>query len=106
MKLSPEEQAAKAKLTSLGLRAERHWKEHRPRMYRGLLKEGKLYQSLLQAQEQTFQLQEKLEDELRAKGYQTGMACLIAESQALREYILLPSEEDLPELARSLEPYR
>jgi len=42
-----------SELTSYGLMAERHWREHRPKMVLELEGEGRLQPALLEAQERT-----------------------------------------------------
>lgn len=103
MKLSKAEEEAKKKLGPWGVLAEKHWREHRPNMVRELERKGVLYRSLLRAQEKALDLFCQLNEELPKRGVPSGLACLMAKSQALREYILLPSEEDVPLLGEKPE---
>jgi len=98
VKLSKAEEEAKKKLGPWGLLAEKHWREHRPNMVRELEKRGILYRSLLRAEKNAENMCIQLTNELPKKGVPSGLAAAMARSQALREYILLPSEEDVPKL--------
>lgn len=80
-------------LTQYGRMAERHWREHLPKMMRDLERKGLLHQMLLEAEDKT-------KDEmatLRAQLIKQGATPQQAHDQAwevLREkYILLPYEE-------------
>ena len=73
--------------------AEKHWREHRPKMVREMERKGILHQLLLEAEEKT-------KDEmgtLRTQLMQQGATAQQAETQAwemVREkYILLPPED-------------
>jgi hypothetical protein len=80
-------------LTQYGLMAEKHWREHCPRMVAEMEKTGTLRQMLLEAEEKT---EEEL-DSLRRKLIQEGSTPQEAHDQAwetVRErYIFLPTEE-------------
>jgi hypothetical protein len=80
-------------LTQYGRMAEKHWREHCPKMVRELERKGLLHQMLLDAEE-------KSKDEmamLRTQLMQQGSTAQQAQTQAweiVREkYILLPPEE-------------
>ena len=80
-------------LTQYGRMAEKHWREHCPKMVRELERKGLLHQMLLEAEE-------KSKDEmamLRAQLMQQGSTAQQAQTQAwemVREkYILIPPEE-------------
>ena len=69
--------------------ADSHWQEHRPTMYRELVKAGKLQSALKEAAEAT----EREMDELMDAGFQYHNAW-----EAVRQtYLLLPQEEGLDE---------
>ena len=79
-------------LTQYGRMAEKHWREHRPKMVRELERMGRLHQMLLEAEEKT-------KDEmaaLRTQSMKQGSTAQQAHDQAwelVREkYILLPPE--------------
>ena len=80
-------------LTQYGRMAEKHWREHRPRMVRELEAKGALHQMLLDAEEKT-------KDEmvaLRTYWMKQGLTAQQAHDRAwetVREnYILLPPEQ-------------
>ena len=79
-------------LTQYGLMAEKHWREHRPRMVAEMERAGTLHQMLLDAEEKTADEM----DEIRRKLIQQGLTPQQAHDQAwemVRErYILLPPE--------------
>jgi len=79
-------------LTQYGLMAEKHWREHRPRMVAEMERAGTLHQMLLDAEEKTADEM----DEIRRKLIQRGLTPQQAHDQAwemVRErYILLPPE--------------
>lgn len=70
--------------------AREHWKKYRPKMYRALEQSEKLDGALEQAAERTI-------DECIAS-IQAGMDPWEAESEAIRANLLLPCEEDQPDL--------
>lgn len=80
-------------LTQYGRMAEKHWREHRPKMVREMERKGILHQLLLEAED-------KAKDEmatLRIQLMQQGATAQQAQTQAwemVREkYILLPPED-------------
>ncbi|MBI3408735.1 MAG: TnpV protein [Planctomycetes bacterium] len=81
-------------LTRYGLMAEKHWREHRPKMIQELEAVGRLHELLLEAQVKT----EDEMDTLRRQLMQQGLTAQQAHDQAwemVREkYILLPAEND------------
>ena len=77
-------------LGSLGLQIKAHWEKHRPQMCAQLQREGKLQESVYQAQEQTNDLM----DDLLAKGLSHDQAWELARE----EWAFLPDEEDQPNL--------
>lgn len=81
-------------LTQYGLMAEKHWREHRPRMVAAMERAATLHKMLLDAEEKT----EDEMDEIRRKLIQQGLTPQQAHDQAweiVRErYILLPPENE------------
>ncbi len=81
-------------LTQYGLMAEKHWREHCPRMVAEMERAGTLHEMLLDAEEKT----EDEMDEIRRKLIQQGLTPQQAHDQAwemVRErYILLPPENE------------
>lgn len=81
-------------LTQYGLVAEKHWREHLPRMVAEMERTGTLQQMLLEAEEKT---KDEM-DVIRRKLIQQGLTPQQAHDQAwemVREkYILLPPESD------------
>jgi hypothetical protein len=70
--------------------ARRHWKKYRPKMYNELEQSGKLEDSLDRAAERT--------QNESIHSVQNGMNPFEAESEAEKNNLLLPSEEDAAEL--------
>jgi hypothetical protein len=77
-------------LDSQGLAAERHWRKFLPKMCRELEAKGELYDALVEAQEAAEQLMEDL--------WKKHVPAEVSEELAEREFILLPAEEDEPEV--------
>ncbi|MGH7975423.1 MAG: hypothetical protein ACREC8_02040 [Limisphaerales bacterium] len=81
-------------LTQYGMKAEKHWREHRPKMVRELEAKGQLQTVLAEAEQRT---KEEMAD-LRIKLMKQGKSAQQAHDQAweiVRErYILLPEETD------------
>ena len=75
-------------LGSLGLQIKAHWEKYRPQMFAQLQREGKLQESVYQAQEQTNDLMDRLLD----KGLSHDQAWELARE----EWAFLPGEEDEP----------
>lgn len=78
-------------LGSLGLQIKAHWKQHRPQMYAGLEKSGRLQQSLYQAQQQTNDLMYELQNGPRKLDYHQAWEL------AREQWAFLPSEQDDPD---------
>ena len=76
-------------LGSIGQMARRHWKQHRPKMYKQLQEEGRLNEVLLELENR---VAKQLED-LSLQGLNYDQAW-----EMVRDQVLLPSEEDQPEL--------
>ena len=76
-------------LGSIGQEARRHWKQHRPKMYKELQEVGTLKTTLLELENR---VAKQLED-LAHQGLNYDQAW-----EMVRDQVLLPSEEDQPEL--------
>ena len=100
---------------SLGIMAREHWKKYRPMMYRQLQTTGKLKKALIAAQELTKEAMIQIEEELAKKhpmieeekkeflkraGYHNWKR-QTAWEMVREEWILLPSEEDEPEMKKN-----
>lgn len=81
---------------SLGWKIHDHLKQHRPKMFQALKKEGTLKQYVLDQQQQA-------DDRLTFLEHQ-GMYPHEA-MEMIRDQIFPPSEEDAPNLGESLKPY-
>ncbi|MGA9450272.1 MAG: hypothetical protein WBW41_02895 [Verrucomicrobiia bacterium] len=80
-------------LTQYGRMAEKHWREHRPKMVRELERKGLLRQMLLEAQEKTKDEMATLRLDLMKQGKTAQQANDQAWEMVRERYILLPSEE-------------
>ena len=80
-------------LTQYGRMAEKHWREHRPKMVRELEKKGLLRQMLLEAQEKTKDEMATLRLDLMKQGKTAQQANDQAWEMVRERYILLPAEE-------------
>ena len=79
-------------LTQYGRMAERHWREHRPRMVRELEASGKLQMMLLEAEEKTKDEMATLRLELMKQGKTAQQAHDQAWELVREEYIFLTPE--------------
>lgn len=79
-------------LLSYGQMAERHWREHRPRMVRELEEENRLLPALLEAQERTAAEMDRLIRQFRAQGLTPQQAHDQAWELVREKYILLRPE--------------
>ncbi len=79
-------------LTQYGLMAERHWRQLRPKMVRRLEAEGKLAESLLEAQERTIEEMEMLYRRFKVEGLTEQQAEAQAWELTREKYILLEPE--------------
>jgi hypothetical protein len=79
-------------LLNYGLMAERHWREHRPKMVAELEAENRLVAALLEAQERTAKEMERLMRELRKQGLTAQQAHDQAWEIVREKYILLRPE--------------
>ena len=80
-------------LTQYGRMAEKHWREHRPKMVRDLNRKGLLHQMLLEAEEKTKDEMATLRMELMKQGSTAQQAQTQAWEMVREKYILLPPEE-------------
>jgi len=68
-----------------------HWKEHRPRMYRELERQGQLDQAVYLAQERT-------RDAFAELVSNQGVPAFQADEATRELWAFLPSEDDVPDL--------
>jgi hypothetical protein len=80
-------------LTQYGRMAEKHWREHRPKMVRELERKGTLQRMLLEAEEKTKDEMATLRMELMKLGKTAQQAQTQAWEMVREKYILLPVEE-------------
>ncbi len=73
--------------------AEKHWREHRPKMVRELETKGQLHRMLLEAEEKTKDEMAALRTELMKQGSTADQAHRQAWEMVREKYILLPPEE-------------
>lgn len=79
-------------LTQYGRQAEKHWREHRPKMVRELEAKGQLNQMLLAAEDATKDEMATLRMELMQRGSTAQQAHTQAWEMVREKYILLPPE--------------
>ncbi|MEI6196486.1 MAG: hypothetical protein WCS42_19370 [Verrucomicrobiota bacterium] len=79
-------------LTQYGRQAEKHWREHRPKMVRELEAKGQLNQMLLAAEDATKDEMATLRTELMQTGSTAQQAHTQAWEMVREKYILLPPE--------------
>ena len=79
-------------LTQYGRMAEKHWREHCPKMVRELERKGILQQMLLEAEEKTKDEMATLRIELMRQGATAQQANDQAWEMVRERYILLPPE--------------
>lgn len=80
-------------LTQYGRMAEKHWREHRPKMVHELERKGLLQRMLLEAEEKTKDEMATLRTELIQRGATAQQAHDQAWEMVREKYILLPAEE-------------
>ena len=80
-------------LTQYGRLAEKHWREHRPKMVREMERKGILHQMLLEAENNTKDEMAMLRTQLMGQGSTAQQAQSQAWEMVREKYILLPSEE-------------
>ena len=81
-------------LTQYGQMAEKHWREHLPKMVRELEAKGQLHQMLLEAEEKTKDAMINLTQQFRNQGLTAQQAHDRAWEMVRGEYILLPPETE------------
>ena len=79
-------------LTQYGRMAEKHWREHRPKMVRELDRKQLLHRMLLEAEEKTKDEMATLRTELMQRGSTAQQAHDQAWEMVREKYILLPPE--------------
>lgn len=80
-------------LTQYGRMAEKHWREHRPKMVCELKRKGLLHQMLLEAEEKTKDEMATLRTDLMQRGSTAQQAQTQAWEMVREKYVLLPPEE-------------
>lgn len=80
-------------LTQYGRMAEKHWREHRPKMVREMERKGILHQMLLEAENNTKDEMAMLRTQLMGQGSTAQQAQTQAWEMVREKYILLPAEE-------------
>jgi hypothetical protein len=80
-------------LTQYGRLAEKHWREHLPKMVRDLERKGLLQQMLLEAEDKTKDELATLRAQLMKQGATPQQAHDQAWEMVREKYILLPPEE-------------
>jgi hypothetical protein len=81
-------------LTQYGLMAERHWREHRPRMVAEMVRTGTLQQMLSEAEEKTKNEMDTMRRQLIQQGLMPQQAHNRAWEMVREKYILLSPEND------------
>jgi hypothetical protein len=79
-------------LTQYGRMAEKHWREHCPKMVHELERKGTLHQMLLEAEEKTKDEMAELRTQLMQQGSTAQQAHDQAWEMVREKYILLPPE--------------
>jgi len=79
-------------LTQYGRLAEKHWREHRPKMVSDLETAGQLHATLLDAEEKTKDEMIELTQQFRKQGLTAQQAHDRAWEMVRERYILLPPE--------------
>ena len=73
--------------------ADKHWREHRPKMVREMERKGILHQMILEAEEKTKDEMATLRTQLMGQGSTAQQAQMQAWEMVREKYILLPPEE-------------
>ncbi len=79
-------------LTQYGRQAEKHWREHFPKMVNALEAQGQLHALLLEAEEKTKYEMIELTQQFRKQGLTAQQAHDRAWEMVRESYILLPAE--------------
>ena len=85
------------KLEELKELGRRHWKEYRPKLFKGLQESGELEESLNHAAKNTLDAYQNAKSQLLKNGYNPNQAHEAAWELVREEWLLRPSE-DQPEL--------
>ena len=80
-------------LTQYGMMAQKHWREHRPKMVSELEAKGQLQEMLLEAERKTKDEMAELRTRFIRQGLTPQQAHDRAWEMVREEYILLPAEE-------------
>jgi hypothetical protein len=80
-------------LTQYGRMAEKHWREHRPKMVREMERKGLLHQMLLEAENSAKEEMATLRTQLMQQGSTAQQAQTQAWEMVREKYILLPPED-------------
>ena len=80
-------------LTQYGRMAEKHWREHRPKMVREMERKGILHQLLLEAEDKTKDEMATLRIQLMQQGATAQQAQTQAWEMVREKYILLSPED-------------
>jgi hypothetical protein len=80
-------------LTQYGRMAEKHWREHRPKMVREMERKDILHQLLLEAEDKTKDEMATLRIQLMQQGATAQQAQTQAWEMVREKYILLPPED-------------
>ncbi|MBW4651699.1 MAG: hypothetical protein KME20_01365 [Kaiparowitsia implicata GSE-PSE-MK54-09C] len=75
-----------------------HWRQFRPTMTAELEAKGELEQVAIAAVTSAFELERTLHMDLSRRGYDSPTAFVLAQRIAQERFVLLPSEEDVPDL--------
>ena len=81
-------------LTQYGMMAEKHWREHRPKMVRQLEASGQLQAMLAEAERKTKDEMAELRTRFIRQGLTPQQAHNRAWEMVREEYILLPPEDE------------
>lgn len=82
-------------INGYGMMAERHWREHRPKMVRELEAKGRLQEALYEAQELTTDEMLAIMERLETEQGLTVQQSKDAAWEIVRErYLFLPAEDD------------
>ncbi|MGG6297780.1 hypothetical protein ACQ4M4_25590 [Leptolyngbya sp. AN02str] len=75
-----------------------HWRQFRPTMVAELEANGELEEAAIAAATSAFELEQSLSIDLVRRGYDSPTAFVLAHQIAQERFVLLPSEEDMPDL--------
>jgi hypothetical protein len=79
-----------------------HIREHRPKMYKELKQSGELESIALSIQVSADATYDRLVEFNKARGDNERSAEIFAEGDVMRQYILLPTEQDVPVLGEAM----